>query len=80
MSDLHEGFKAAAAGDPRDVTRSHEWLEGYDGHAIGRAENHAKQTAQQDWLNHPNEKAARKAAKAKARRKGSGNFTTRTIG
>ena len=28
MSDLHEGFKAAAAGEIRDITKSAEWLEG----------------------------------------------------
>lgn len=44
MSETLAGFKAAHAGLPRDATQSVDWLAGYDGAAIGAAQNAATKT------------------------------------
>lgn len=69
MSDLMHGFKAAVRGDHRDARRSEEWLEGYDGYAIGKAQNEAARAEHMEHMSSPEYVAARKKLKAKLRRR-----------
>lgn len=64
MTDLLAGYKAAASGAARDATRSSDWLEGFDGFAIGQTA-----VAERDAANAPLVERARRQAKAKLRRR-----------
>ena len=70
-TDRVQGFLAAADGLPRDPGQTAEWLCGFDGFAIGTAENAARKAALDAqvaaWLATPAMVARDRQRRAKAR-------------